>query len=53
MAEDQPRVCSGCGEKLVMSGVEPLWFDTMHRESWHAACKIVALRKARRTVKPK
>jgi hypothetical protein len=47
MSEDQPRTCNGCGEKLVMSGVEPLWFDTMHRLSWHVGCRIVALRKER------
>ena len=48
MAEGQPRTCNGCGEKLVMSGVEPLWFDTMRQESWHAACKCVSLRKTPR-----
>lgn len=28
----QPRTCSGCGEKLTLNSVEPLWFDTMCRE---------------------
>jgi hypothetical protein len=42
MDPEQPRTCAGCGEKLVMSGPEPLWFSTSQRLSWHAACRIVS-----------
>jgi hypothetical protein len=46
MAEDQPRTCSGCGEKLVLSHLEPLVFSTFNKTSWHAGCWFVELRKA-------
>jgi hypothetical protein len=45
MGEDQPRTCAGCGERLVLAHPEPLWFDTLHLESWHFGCKLVELRK--------
>lgn len=46
MSDQQPRTCHGCGEKLVLAHPEPLWFDTMHLESWHFGCKIADLQRA-------
>jgi hypothetical protein len=41
---DMPRTCAGCGHKLRISGKDgPLWLDTMHRQSWHFACKLDTL----------
>ena len=40
---DMPRTCHGCGGALRITR-DDLWLDTMHRWSWHARCKIDALR---------
>jgi hypothetical protein len=38
-----PRECSGCGATLRMNGKDALWLDSLHRQSWHFACKLATL----------
>lgn len=38
-----PRVCSGCGRPVVLSGQIPLWFETLIGEpsrSFHFSCRL-------------
>jgi hypothetical protein len=45
MGPEQPRTCSGCGERVTLKS-EPLWFETHEpRETWHWRCRP---RKAKR-----
>jgi hypothetical protein len=42
--EGMPRVCAGCGQELPIGGQDAaLWLNTMHRQSWHIACKLETL----------
>lgn len=49
MSDDQPRVCAGCGEKIVITGPEPLVFQTLsdleghELTSWHSGCWLHSL----------
>lgn len=37
-----PRVCSGCGEKVKITGDRPLWFESsgVVKRSYHADCYL-------------
>jgi len=37
---NQPRICEGCGERLIITGRDALWFSTFHKTSWHFRCKL-------------
>lgn len=36
-----PPICAGCGKKVVVTGLEPLWFETIGgvQRSWHVRCR--------------
>jgi hypothetical protein len=43
--EGYPRVCSGCGERALITK-QSLWFESRGgvKRTWHVACRLAASR---------